>query len=33
MSVDDFYGQWLNKNEKYSSLMFSFVLLHDQSEI
>ena len=35
--LDDFYGQWLNKNKTYSSLwnvlIFSFVLSHGQSEI
>ena len=35
--LDDFYGQWLNKNKTYSSLrkvlIFSFVLSHRQSEI
>ena len=35
--LDDFYGQWLNKNKTYSSLWnvltFSFVLFHGQSEI
>ena len=35
--LDDFYGQWWNKNKTYSSLwkvlIFSFVLSHGQSEI
>ena len=35
--LDDFYGQWLNKNKTYSSLwkvlIFRFVLSYGQSEI
>ena len=35
--LDDFYGQWLNKNKTYSSLwkvlIFSFVSSHAESEI